>query len=165
MEKSERAAHKQTAHSHGENPSGIVRRLPMTTAVESTCPTAEAATHRPVRDAAMVSVSAAAVGWIARTPVEPSTVTSRTVPPTSIQAGSIEAGSIIAVVPRTGTDKDTTHEPLRTIVAIGCASVGIIAVIAIRTYRRRTHISRAYRDPKGNPCMSRNRRQNNKDAQ
>jgi len=136
----------------------------MPAAVDATCATPEGATHRPVRDA-MVSVSAAAVGSIGRTPVESSAITSRTVPATGIQRGSrIEAGSIIAVVPRTGTDKDATEEPLRTIVAVGRAGIRIITIVAIRTNRRGTNISGAYCNPKGNPCVSRNRRQN-KDAE
>jgi hypothetical protein len=45
-------------------------------------------------------------------------------------ATPISAATPVAVIPRAGADKDATHEPARSIVAIRRASVGIIGIIA-----------------------------------
>jgi len=51
---------------------------------------------------------------------------------------SVEA--TIASAPRPGANKDSAREPAWSVVAVGCASVGIIAVVAIRANRRWPHV-------------------------
>jgi hypothetical protein len=46
------------------------------------------------------------------------------------------------VIPRAGADKRAAYKPLRTIKAIGCARVGGIGVVPVRTHRRRIRIAR-----------------------
>ena len=53
----------------------------------------------------------------------------------------VPAMSPAPVVPGSGADKDAACKPLRTIKTIPRASVGIIGVVPVRTYRRTTHIS------------------------
>jgi hypothetical protein len=68
-----------------------------------------------------VSISTAGITVAAVTPVPPMT----------------------PVVPRASTDEYSARKPLRTVEAIGCAGIGIIGIVPIRTYgRRRSHISR-----------------------
>jgi hypothetical protein len=54
---------------------------------------------------------------------------------------------MIAMEPRPGANKDPAREPAWPIVAVGCASVGVIIVIAIRTHRRRPHDDRSHSYP------------------
>ncbi len=48
-----------------------------------------------------------------------------------------------AVVPRARADKDSAGKPVRAIVAVGCASIRIIRVIAVSASWRASHIARA----------------------
>src|SRR5271156_1055311 len=58
-----------------------------------------------------------------------------------------------AVVPGACADKDPAREPARTIVAVGCASVRIVRVIAVRADRRATHHDRADADSHSDPDL------------
>lgn len=51
--------------------------------------------------------------------------------------------TMVAVEPRSGTDKDSTGEPFRPIVTVGRTSIGVIAVVAVRTYRGHAYEGRA----------------------
>jgi hypothetical protein len=51
---------------------------------------------------------------------------------------------MIAMEPRPGANKDSAREPAWPIVAIGCASVGVIVVVAILAYRRWPHVTRTH---------------------
>ena len=37
----------------------------------------------------------------------------------------------VAVEPRSSSDEDTAYEPVRTVIAVGCASVRIIVIVAV----------------------------------
>lgn len=88
--------------------------------------------HRPTRvptsadKAATAIVSASAV--IAAAPVV---------------AGTPTTASPISVIPRSGTDEDSPSEPVRSVIAVGCASIRIIIVVAVVTDRRSADVSRA----------------------
>ena len=41
-----------------------------------------------------------------------------------------------AVEPWTGTDEDTAVKPLRAVIAVGCAVVGRVVIVAVRADRR-----------------------------
>jgi hypothetical protein len=51
----------------------------------------------------------------------------------------IKAMAIIAVVPRARANEDAVHEPVRPVIPIRSAGVRIVAIISIRTNRRRPH--------------------------
>jgi hypothetical protein len=59
-----------------------------------------------------------------------------TVVATSIIATTIVTRAVEPVEPGAGADKDATNEPLRTVVAVGSASIGVIPVVAIIAYWR-----------------------------
>jgi hypothetical protein len=50
---------------------------------------------------------------------------------------SVPKAPVEAAEPRAGTDKNTTHEELRTIVAVGCTGVWVIPVVPVRAHRWR----------------------------
>jgi hypothetical protein len=59
--------------------------------------------------------------------------------PITISGATVVAVSIVAAaIPRAGTDEHAACKPVRAVVAIGCARVRIIPVIAIRTDGSRT---------------------------
>src|SRR5262249_43956731 len=85
----------------------------------------------------------------------PPTVESRPNEARSVVAGTeprtIErARAIVSVIPRASPDEDAIRKPLRTIVAIGRASVRIISIISVCAYRR-THVRRADANAYYNP--------------
>jgi len=53
----------------------------------------------------------------------------------AVARASIEAAAVVTVIPRTGTDKEAIYKVTWPVIAIGCASVGIVAVISIGAYR------------------------------
>ena len=87
------------------------------------------------------------------------TIPSVAVPSTVIRA-PIKTRPIVAVIPRTSPDKHATDEPLRTVIALRCASVRIIGIVTVGAQRRRTDISGSDADPNPNrnSGVSRNRR-------
>jgi len=99
-----------------------------TTAVESTRPPAETAAIEPASPAVTVAPAYEATPIIAG----PAIVVRLSI----IIGPPIEAGtSIVAVIPRAGADENSVDEPVRPIVAIRCASIGVIPVVAISAYR------------------------------
>ena len=52
-----------------------------------------------------------------------------------------KAVAVKPVEPRAGADKHATREPLRSVVAVRCAGVRIIAIIAVSTDRWRAKVS------------------------
>ena len=83
-----------------------------------------------------------------------------TIPSARIRDGSIETTPIVAVIPGASPDKHATDEPLRTVVALRCASVRIIGMVAVGAHGRRTDISGsdANPNPNRNSGVSGNRR-------
>jgi hypothetical protein len=74
----------------------------------------------------------------------------------AIKAATVVASVIWispAVVPGASADKDPAHEPVRTIVAIGRASIRIVRVIAVSADRRASNIT-AEADPHSDPDLS-----------
>jgi hypothetical protein len=73
--------------------------------------------------------------------VESASVESASVEAASVEAATIEARpavetrSPISMEPRAGTYKDPANEPVRAIVAVGCAGIRGESVVAIRAYR------------------------------
>jgi hypothetical protein len=85
-----------------------------------------------------------------------SIVASASVVATSIIATTIVTGAVESVEPGPGADKDATNEPLRTIVAIRSASIGVISVVAIIANRRNiASVPGANSDPHYNLRMGR----------
>ena len=52
-----------------------------------------------------------------------------------------------AMEPRPGANKDSAGEPAWSIVAVGCAGVRVIVVVAIRAHGRRPHVDRPHSHP------------------
>jgi hypothetical protein len=84
------------------------------------------------------------------------------VAPTSVvAAASIIAATIIpraveAMEPRASADKDSTHKPLRAVVAVGSASIGVIAIVAVVTNRRDiASVPRSYPNANHDLCVGR----------
>jgi len=98
---------------------------------------------------AMITITwSNAISWpvtVSRTPIV-------TVP----VAWTIEAATIVAVIPRPGTDEDAAYEIIRSVITIRGASIRIVAVITIRTRRRRPNACnhRADSNAHGNLSMS-----------
>ena len=68
---------------------------------------------------------------------------------TAIKAASVESTRTVeAMEPRAGTDEDAACEPVRAVLAVGRASVGVIAIVSVRADRRGTVVSwaNAYTD-------------------
>ena len=55
-------------------------------------------------------------------------------------------GAPIAMEPRSGANKDSTGEPLWSIVTIGCTRIWVIGIVAIRAHRSRPYVDRTYAD-------------------
>jgi hypothetical protein len=79
---------------------------------------------------ATASSGKAAVG-IATTPVASASVGTVTIAP-----ASPAAVAPAPAVPGAGTDKHSATKPLRTVVAVGCAGIRSISVVAVLTRRR-----------------------------
>ena len=133
----------------------------MPAAVESASSTAEAATNLTACDRTAISISVVIVA-IARMRER-----ARTIPSTRIKVRAIETGSVIAVVPGAGANKDATHEPRRTVITVRSACIGIIPIVAIRTYRGSPDITRSNSNsnPNRNPRVSRNHGQHQETQQ
>src|SRR5215813_4165412 len=69
-----------------------------------------------------------------------SVVTTATVEPAAIKAATpVESTTVVTTMePRTRADEHATHEPVRSVVAIGCARVWRITVVAVGANRSRT---------------------------
>lgn len=94
---------------------------------------------------ATASSGKAAVG-IATTPV-----TSASVGTVTIAPASPAAVAPAPTVPWAGTDKHSATKPLRTVVAVGCAGIWSISVVAVLTRRRPAHVGRP--DSDGNSYL------------
>ena len=96
--------------------------------------------------------SASVVGWPANRRTAPKTrvaiVAPAIEPRTTIEAWTpvIASGAIKPVEPRSRANKETVDEPIRPIVAVGRARVGVIAVVAVGANRRRSYVDRANSD-------------------
>jgi hypothetical protein len=135
-----------------------------TAAVEAASAAAEAATtmeavaaaEASAGETAMISVAGtASESAVISTITRPSVITTAivtavpvigsTVAPPSVigPRPAIVAAAIVAMEPRSGADKDAVHKPVRTVVSVGGASVGIGIVVAIVANRSRTVVHRA----------------------
>ena len=133
--------------------------MPATVESTSSSTTAETTTDLPACNRTAISVSVVIVA-IARM-----REWARAIPSTCIKVRAIETGSIVAVIPRAGANKDTTHEPRRTVITVRRACIGIIPIVAIRTYRRRANITRSNSNSNRNPRVSRNHGQHQETQQ
>jgi hypothetical protein len=115
------------------------------TAMGSTAPMEAAAAVEAftTMEATAAVIESAATGVPVAVPVVAAVVIAT---PASVVA--VSATAIVAVVPRAGADKDATDEVVGTVKAIRCASVGVVAIVSIRTNR-----SRADSDANGNLSM------------
>ena len=136
-----------------------------TTAMESTAASMEAATAVKPAVAPMKSTSTV---MEAATTVEATVTTEATVtaeafvlkPATAAKAPVYEdpfvkawaaiktttvvtVTSVIAMKPRPRANENTADEVIRAVIAIGCAGVGVITIVAISTDRSRPYIRRA----------------------
>jgi hypothetical protein len=83
--------------------------------------------------AATISAAVATASAISATVAYAAAISISAVAATAIPAMGIAP---TATVPGAGTEKDTAIEPRRAVVAIGRASIGSIAIVAVLTYRR-----------------------------
>jgi hypothetical protein len=81
-----------------------------------------------VSNAAMIAIVVSGVAVVSRTAVitTATVITAATVVPTA----TVVPATPITVVPGAGADEEATHEPARSVVAIGSAGVRIIRVVA-----------------------------------
>ena len=84
----------------------------------------------------LTSVSAS----LAVVSIAPSVAGVRVIPTLVPPTAAIPIAMVIAVIPRAGSDEDSIHEITRSVVAVGCAGVRIIIVVAVLTNRRPRHI-------------------------
>lgn len=93
--------------------------------------TAETA-YRATTETANGSTAEAARVAAAITPVAATIANSVAI--TSVTVAAAEAPS--AAEPRAGADEDSTNKPVRTVVPVGRAGIGIVRIVAVRTDRR-----------------------------
>src|ERR1019366_4003197 len=150
-----------------------------TTAVAAAAVAAAAVSTTTVEAAAAVStatVEATACAAIAASTMEPTStaavIAAASVAPASIAAviaaASVAAPSIAAsfvtvtaaaptvstaTPPRAGADKHSAIEPLRTVVAVGCAVIGIVSVVSVLTRRRPVVVAGADSDANSYPDL------------
>jgi hypothetical protein len=105
----------------------------LTASMEVTATIAVAAVEVTTAVAAIEAASIAAVTVITAAAVISATVA---------VSAAVVAVSVIAVEPGAGADEDAAGEPIRTVVAVGCAGVRIIIVVAISTDWRGAVIGR-----------------------
>jgi hypothetical protein len=135
-----------------------VSRLPMTTAVEAARSSREASPSAATRESAAryrsvieshstasditrptvvataPAVVATASAVVATVSAVVATVSVVPVPVISVSVVSVSVVSVpIAVKPRASSDKHAAQEPIRSVIAIRCASIRIISVIPVRT--------------------------------
>ena len=81
-----------------------------------------------------------------------SIVATMTVIAATIIATTVEAAAVVPVIPGAGADKDTADEVVRAVVAVGCAGVWIVAVVAVGADRSRADgaVNGAYPDGNAN---------------
>ena len=128
----------------GENPGAFRIQLAMSTAAVASTAVESAATAAvesitaviaAARVAAVVSATDKAVGFATPVPVASvSIATAASVVSTVavVTAATVESAAIVAAVePRAGADEDAADEVIRAVEAVGCAGVGIVAVVTI----------------------------------
>jgi len=83
--------------------------------------------------------------------------TASVAPPTA----PVEAASPVAVVPRPGSNENSAHEPVRSVVGVRSAGVRIVIVVAITADGRTTYVSipraKSYANPNRNLAMGKGR--------
>jgi hypothetical protein len=105
----------------------------------------EAATDRCAGNPATITICAP-VAIASTESRSPATAPSRS--PTTAPS-SIPAAPIPSAVPGASAYEDTTGEPARTVVAVRCASIGSVAVVAVGTSRG-ANVTRANPNPDAN---------------
>jgi hypothetical protein len=86
-----------------------------------------------VSNSAVIAIVIARVPVVSRVPI----ATAAIVPAAAV----VSAAAPISVVPGAGADKETTHEPARSVVAIGRAGVWVIRIVAPGTDRSRVSVT------------------------
>src|ERR1700734_2490418 len=61
--------------------------------------------------------------------------------PAIVSTATVESAAPVAAIPRAGADKEATYEPAWSVIAVRCASVGIIRIVTVRTDRSRIPIA------------------------
>lgn len=79
-----------------------------------------------------------AVAWPAVSITRATVVAAAPIPSATIMAVSIIAATVVAIaaIPGTGPDEEATNKVIRSVIAIGRASVGVITVIPVSANRR-----------------------------
>jgi hypothetical protein len=108
---------------------------------------------------AAVKVSAA-IAAIESTPVIPAAavvaISAAVVTATIVAVASV---SVITAIPGTGADEDAAREPVRSVIAVGRASVWVVVVVAVGAHGSRPVIhGTSYTDAKGDALGVRARR-------
>src|ERR1035441_1863491 len=124
--------------------SATVTSATVTSATSATVETAAAGFA--AMEATSASSGKAAVG-IASASVTSASVGTVTIAPASPAA----VAPASPAVPGAGTDKHSATKPLRTVVAVGCAGIRSISVVAVLTRRRPAHVARP--DSDGNSYL------------
>jgi hypothetical protein len=109
--------------------------MEVTTAVKATTSMETAVEFAPTEATALESTSEPA---IKPAPVVASPIVTVTVVAPAI---TVPSRSVKSVEPRPSADERAIHEPIRTVVPVWRAGVGIITIVAIRADRRRTDIA------------------------
>jgi hypothetical protein len=88
------------------------------------------------------SVESSATAVVSTTAVEPaSAVVASTVKPATVESTTVESTTVVAAEPGARTDKDAAREPVRSVIAVRGARIGVITVIAVCTCRCGINIS------------------------
>lgn len=98
-----------------------------------------AATVEPAATPAMetiASVEAAVLAIATMTVIAAVTIVATAIVSAAIIATTVEAATVVAVVPGAGADEDSADEVVRSVVAVWCAGVRIVAVVTVGADRR-----------------------------
>jgi hypothetical protein len=106
------------------------------TATIAACATAIAASAATIAASAATITASAAASITARSAdITASAVTVAAATVAIATAIAVAISAATPVVPRSDADKEAAREPARSVIAVGCASVGVIGVIAPRASR------------------------------
>jgi hypothetical protein len=87
----------------------------------------------------------------------PSAFSTESTPPIVIPAPSVAPAPVVAAIvesvePWPGSDENAVIEIIRAVVAVGCAGVWVITIVAVRAIRRRSNV---YRSRNSKPELNR----------
>jgi hypothetical protein len=100
--------------------------------------TVESTANAPANAATCVASAIAASGITADCTAPVTIAAPIAIPRTIAEArAAIEAAAVEAVKPRSGADKDASYKVIRAVIAVGCTSIRVIAIITVCASRSR----------------------------